>query len=696
MDKILGGVKDFSDIKKYLAAINQTTDDFLYVFDFSNHQIEFFGPIYNSFNINQIEQQICTYEEFLSVVHSADRKALRADLKKALDGEKDAHDLDFRMFKNSGETVWLNSRGKVLHDDKGNPYAMIGRLSEEAVRHLFNPVTGLWNKTKLHDDLQNKLKKNKGWLMKLRIPSFVDINLMHGREFGNELLCEMAELLEEIEGVEESYHTDSNDFALILHECEAEKVEEIYQNIYNGMREKCSVFGGVAPIDNRIFIDVAQIMDAANITLQTAAQNASTNVGFFSVEEIDKRIKDITLFEEMKESVQNDFEGFEIYYQPQIKSGSYELYGVEALLRYNSKKHGRVFPDEFIPILERSGLIESVGMWVLSTALLQCKEWRKSLPALQVSVNFSSIQFENPGLGEKIVGALKEVGLPGSALTVELTESVQLNARAQYSELVKYVKPYGVRLSIDDFGTGYSNLVYLKQLDVNEIKIDRSFVTDIEKNTYNYRLISNVIEFAKINSIHACCEGVETAKELLVLEPLQADFFQGYLFDKPCSVEEITQKYIDSSSEPYKLRTTVIEEICRFKEEFGSIHFNPIKILSENNIGLWIMRIDEKKNRYELYADSVMERVLGVEQKLSPKECYNHWHSRISPEHVEYVDNAIDSMIVVGKAVQLEYDWIHPMVGKVHVRSSGIRTLDDGDRINLEGYHRILTGVEGV
>lgn len=118
------------------------------------------------------------------------------------------------------------------------------------------------------------------------------------------------------------------------------------------------------------------------------------------------------LLEEMTESVQNGFKGFEVYYQPQIKSGSYELHGVEALLRYNSPKRGRVFPDEFIPLLEQSGLIESVGMWVLETALAQCKAWRENIPALQVAVNFSSVQFEDRRLGEKIVDALKSLQLP--------------------------------------------------------------------------------------------------------------------------------------------------------------------------------------------------------------------------------------------------------------------------------------------
>lgn len=696
MDKLLDAVKDFSAIKRYLEAINQTTDDFLYMYDIPNNQLQFFGNIYDAFKMGGPESGMRKFEEILSIVHPADCITLIADVEKIRRGEKDSHDIDFRMFNVRGETVWVNSRGKVLHDENGAPYVMIGRLSEEALRHLFNPLTGLWNKTKLREDLKNRLKSGKGWLMLLGIPTLSDINLSHGRNFGNQLLCEMANILEEIPCIEESYHVDNNDFALIISECDNETAEKIYGRICREMMEKCSVSAGVVPIDNGVFIDASQLMDSANITLQNAIQNAGGGVEFFSSEEIRKRISEQILLEDLKESIQNDFKGFEVYYQPQIRSGNYELYGVEALLRYNSKTRGRVFPDEFIPLLEQTGLIDSVGMWVLSTALAQCKEWRKNIPELHVAVNFSSVQFEDHRIGEKIVEALKAVQLPGNALTVELTESVQLNQNQHYYNIIKCIKSYGVRFAIDDFGTGYSNLGYLKQLDVNEIKIDRSFVSEIEKNSYNYRLISNVIEFAKNNAIDACCEGMETARELSILEPLQPDYFQGYLFDRPCTAEDIEQKYMHDSSDAYRARLETLEGIYRYKEQHGGIHFDPKNILHENDIGLWIVRIDIKKNYFEMYADVVMERVLGLNQEVSPKECYDYWYNRICPDDVAYVRKAIRRMILGGKALQLEYRWNHPTLGEVSVRSSGIRVQDDHGKIVLEGYHRLLAGVDRV
>ncbi len=690
----MNGSKDYSAVKRYLALVNQTTDDFLFLFDIPKNENWFFGDIDKAFAVRRPGSEVNTFEEMLEAVVPGDRKALIADIEKIKSGAKDYHDMNYRWYNRRGEIVWVSCRGKVVQDENGMPAAMIGRVSEEALRHLFNPLTGLWNKTKLREDMKERLKGFTGYLMMIGIPSLTDINLTHGRSCGNQLLRELAELFEQMDGIENAYHIDSNDFALMLNTTEPRMAEEIFNRISDSVNEKCTCFAGVVPMDNSVFIDVPQLIDSAKITLKRAEESAAERIVFFSPDEISQRITALTLLEELKESVQNDFEGFEVYYQPQIRSQKYELYGVEALLRYVSPKRGRVFPDEFIPLLEQSGLIEDVGMWVLEQALRQCKAWREKVPSLRVAVNFSSVQFENPGLGERIVDTLKRIGLPGEALTAELTESVQLKENERYTQQIKYIKSYGVRFSIDDFGTGYSNIRYLKELDVSEIKIDRSFVSEIEKNSYNYRLIVNVLEFSKNNAIHACCEGVETPRELSVLEALQPDFFQGYLFDKPCTPEEIEHKYLHEFSDEYKARLDSIEELQRYKEQFGSIHFNPQNILSENNIGLWILRLDEKEHRRELHVNEVMESVLGLAEKLSPTECYEYWRSRISPEDTEFVRQSFRSMVYDKRAVELEYRWYHPRLGEVSVRSSGIRTADDSGKVVLEGYHRILNGAE--
>lgn len=696
MDKFFKTSRGFSSTRRLLEAINRTTDDFLFVFDMPQNEIWFFGSIDERFSVRAPGNQTSTLEEVLAVVHPRDRKSLEEEIARIARGEQLQHDRNCRWIDREGNSVWVNVRGKVVQDEDGVPLIMIGRVSEEAVRHLCNRLTGLWNKNKLREDIRPLLEQSGKYLMLLDIHGLADINLIHGREFGDALLRAVAATLDEATSVEQVYHIDHNNFAVVIDATKEAEVSALFAFVCAAFEEKCTFSASAVPIEKSIFINEGQLIDSANVILNSAKKKTVRGLDFFSAEEIDRRVRSRALLKELNESVQNGFEGFEVYYQPQVRGSSYELLGVEALLRYTSKERGRIFPDAFIPLLEQSRLIEQVGMWVLDTALAQCKVWRESLPELHVSVNFSAVQFEDRHIGEKIVDALKRADLPGSALAVELTESHQLRENEHFYNRLKYIRAYGVRFAIDDFGTGYSNLGYLKTLDVTAIKIDRSFVADIEKGTYNFNLIGNMIEFAKANSIHTCCEGVETKKELSILESLQPDSLQGYLFDKPCTAEEIHEKYICRTTDAYQNRVAAVQEICRYNEESGMIYFDPRSILRDNDVGLWIVRIDREKNLYELHADETMLHVLGLSERISPVECYRYWYDRIHSEHIAVVDNSLSVMYHGGKMVQFRYIWKHPTLGDVLVRSSGRRVREENGMVIMEGYHRMLTDVEGI
>ena len=403
-----------------------------------------------------------------------------------------------------------------------------------------------------------------------------------------------------------------------------------------------------------------------------------------------KRDFEVKLLEELRQSVGNDFDGFELHYQPQVQSGNYKLTGVEALLRYRSQKYGRVFPDVFIPLLEQSGLIKSVGLWVLREAATQCKKWRVFLPELQVSVNFSAIQFEEDHLAEKVLQILQMVGLEPNALTIEITESLEIHNSKKLMDTMNLLRICGVKFSVDDFGTGYSNLGYLKQMNVDEIKIDRSFISGIEKDTYNHKLVSNIIEFAKNNDIRTCCEGVENERELTILEMLVPDAIQGYFFARPDTAKNIQNAYIDSQTPEYQKQQAFVQNIYDFKGKVGVLHFEPRDILRENGVGLWVMRLNEKTNQHELHVDETMERVLAMGAKYTPEECYQYWKSHIHPSHAAYVQQTLSKMILDQKALQIEFQWCHPKLGDVMVRFSGKRVNDADGMVVLEGYYRII------
>ena len=696
MDNFLKTNEGFQTTLKLMDTINHSTDDYLFIWDIPADTRWFFGDIDKYYDIRKNGSETNNTKEMMRIIHPADRAAVLESLTQIAKGHKSTHNMDYRWVNRKGESVWINCHGTVIHDDEDKPYIMIGRVSEENLRHLYNPLTSLWNKNKLRQDLKEKLAFSKGYLMFLDVDGLAAINLSHGRKYGDQLLKEIAECFENLENVNMAYHVDHNYFALILDVNAQDEVLSVYEAIKNKMLGKCTFTASAVPIDKSLFYDETQLLDSINMTLKKAKALSNNRIEFFSSEDLSKKIASLALLEELKQSVENNCEGFEVYYQPQLRMGSYDIYGVEALLRYNSKIRGRVFPDEFIPVLEQSGLIKDVGMWVLEQALSQCKKWRETLPKLRVSVNFSVLQFEDSDLAEKVVDKLKHIGLAGDVLTIEITESMEIHNSEQIIDTMRCLKEYNINFALDDFGTGYSNLGYLKQMNVDEIKIDRAFVSGIEKDTYNHNLISNVIEFAKGNEIRTCCEGVESTRELMTLEMLFPDIIQGYLFDKPNTAEMIEKAYINSNASEFLQRVQFVKKIYELKEKMGVIHFEPKDILRENGVGLWVMRMNQTENHYELHVDETMERLLAVGMKYTPQECYEHWNSHIHPDYTEYVKENIEKMIHGDKALQIEFPWIHPELGDVMVRFSGKRVRNSDGMVVLEGYYRIIADVIGV
>lgn len=685
-------------IKNYLNVLRilcKSTDSYLYLWNINKDESWFFGDVDRDYALRKKGSATNTTAEMVNIVYPADRAALQADLAKIMAGEKDTHDMDYRWMNRKGEPVWINCRGKVLPDDKGKPFVMIGRVSDKSLRYLYHPLTKLFNKNKMFMDLKEQIMpQNTGFLMLMGIDNLGSINLRNGRAYGDEVIKKCAQVIEANKDVHNVWHVENNCYALYLNVKTTEDVHRVYDEIVTELSDYCTLSAGVVANSKELFGDEGNLYACAEMMLEKAKDIGIRNIVFFSQEDLTERLKTIQFMEEMQSSVRKNCEGFYLCYQPQIKTGNYHLFGAEALLRYRSDTCGNIYPDEFIPLLEQSKLIKQVGIWTLETALRQCKKWRETVPEFHISVNFSVVQLEDRDIAERVLDILNKVGIPGNALTIELTESIQIQSINQLLPIFKSWRDAGIELSIDDFGTGYASMSYLKQLDVNEIKIDKMFVRDVEEATYNYRLISNMIEFAKNSGMRVCCEGVEDMRELTVLEGLSPSLFQGYLFSKPRETEDFEKAFIDSSTPEYREKEAFIQKIYDYKESMHFIYFNTKNILRDTNLGLWIIRINEETGYAEMHADETMERILGVDRKYTPQECYNFWHSRIREDYLDYVNENVGHMIEANVVVQLQYPWQHPFYGEVMVRCSGRRIEDSDGMITLEGYHRIISDIE--
>ncbi len=241
-------------------------------------------------------------------------------------------------------------------------------------------------------------------------------------------------------------------------------------------------------------------------------------------------------------------EQFEVYYQPVVHSGMHTIIGAEALLRWQHPQRGLLTPDEFLAVSEDIGLIATLGDWVLRQACRQAQGWQSIDPAraFSISVNLSAPEMFSADLIGRVERALAESGLPGKLLVLEITERIMMADRDQATLQLGELRKLGVRIAIDDFGTGYSSLAYVRDLPVDILKIDRSFVTPLGVDHQALALVRAIVGIADALDLDVIVEGAETAAQIELLDELGCQVVQGFYFGQPVSAEELRNRLMRS------------------------------------------------------------------------------------------------------------------------------------------------------
>ena len=674
-----------------LDTISSSIEDYLYLWDINKNEYYFYGDGDHHYPILNNDHHFTTMEKVSEVIYPGDLDKLNKDMLLIVNGKKKEHNIICRWLTSDGNYEWVNSRGKVIDDYYGKPAIMIGSVSNKTLRHLINPITNLFNRTKLIDYMgSEEFKKRQCYVILITIDNFSDLNYTYGRKFGNKLLIQFSNILAANGSLDDLYHIEDECFALLLDTTNEEEVKTIFNNIRVATDDKCNLSAGAVINDQKVFEDKNSLYEAVKQTLIEAQKINKDALVFYSKDDIERKLSTLELIKELEAAVENNYEGFYITYQPQVDAKTFEIFGAEALLRFNSKTRGLVSPDIFIPLLERSSSIIKIGIWVLRSALLQCKKWRKVKPNMHISVNLSTIQLRDKDIVNDILSVLNIANMPGSALTLEITESNQLMNTTVISNIFKRLKANDIEIAIDDFGTGYANVSYLKYLNINEVKIDRIFVSNLEKASYNYNLIKNIINFTSTYGIRVVCEGVESVKEMALLDSLGPSYIQGYLFGRPLSAEVFTNTYIsESSNEAYEYKLFIRQTRMRINE-INFIDFNHKKFLSQTGLGLWLMKIDVVNNTREMHIDETTEHILGIKEKLTPTECFEFWVEHFIRTNSTDIDNILLKLMSVDHMLELEFPWNHPIYGKIRLRISG-KFVDQVDNIvTIEGYQRII------
>ena len=262
----------------------------------------------------------------------------------------------------------------------------------------------------------------------------------------------------------------------------------------------------------------------------------------------------------MRDATSNGYHEFKIFYQPivDIQKENTPCVGAEALIRWNSSALGFISPADFIPLAEYLGLINPIGNHVLRQACLACKEWNDmSHPEYKVNVNLSVIQLLQNNIVEIVEDTLKETGLNPRNLTLEVTESLAINDMERMKGIMRRIRTLGVRIALDDFGTGYSSLNHIREIPLDVIKVDQSFVRDLVENEYSQSFVKMVAELASTLGVSICVEGIEKYEQYKVLEDMKVRMVQGYYFDRPMPKADFIEKYVKTSTEEPVKKNTV-------------------------------------------------------------------------------------------------------------------------------------------
>jgi diguanylate cyclase (GGDEF)-like protein len=439
--------------------------------------------------------------------------------------------------------------------------------SSEQIRYLayYDTLTNLPNRPMFTEHLKTTLahakrKKESLAVMFLDLDNFKQVNDTLGHSAGDDLLKEMAGRLVDcvrgsdylaVSGTPQQTvsRVGGDEFLLLLPDVRGpEGAIKVAKRILSAASKPFVInnyefYVGVS-IGISMYRDdgnnAVSLVICADVAMYHAKKNEKGSFCFYSQHMDTLALKRFTLERDLRKAIEDD--QLRLLYQPLVDCNTGALKGVEALVRWEHPREGLISPASFIPPAEDTGLIIPLGGWVLRNACLQAKAWRKKgFEAVKISVNVSYLQFRRRGFAETVQAILKETNMPSECLDVELTESSVMQAPADDLKTLETIKSWGVQISMDDFGTSYSSLASLRNLPIDTLKIDRSFVNNVISDKDDAVIVTVIINMARLLKLKVVAEGVETVDQLKFLQREGCDTIQGFLISRPISSEEIEQ-----------------------------------------------------------------------------------------------------------------------------------------------------------
>jgi diguanylate cyclase (GGDEF)-like protein/PAS domain S-box-containing protein len=487
----------------------------------------------------------------------------RAEFARLLQEQGAVRNFESQVYRHDGSIIWISENARAARNADGSVQFYEGTVVDITERKQYeaelehqashDSLTGLPNRSLLRDRIEQAIAKARD-AARLVAVVFVDldhfklINDSLGHHVGDCLLLEIAARLSSCVRSRDCVARQGGDeFVLVLTEQDNEEeiiaivrrlLETISQPwVHNGEEYglSCSIGISCYPQDGA---DPDALLRSADAAMYKAKESGRSTYHFYTAE-LNQAISERL---ELENSLRHALERgeFRVHYQPRVEVASGRIVGAEALIRWECPGKGLIPPDSFIPIAEESGLIIPIGQWVLQEACRQNRAWQRAgLPPIGISVNLSPIQFRHAGLVESVAAALADAGLAAAYLELELTESFVMHDAERLNVAMQSLKQLGVDIAVDDFGTGYSSLSYLKRFPVDRLKVDKSFVRDIDSDPDDAAIVRAIITLGHALGLRVVAEGVETRAHLEFLREHGCDELQGYFFSRPVPAAEM-------------------------------------------------------------------------------------------------------------------------------------------------------------
>ncbi len=545
--------------ERYALAVNGAKDG-LWDWDLKANRI-YFSPRWKSmlgYANGAIGEQPA---EWFDRIHPDDQPAVQAALSAHLAGRAPDFESEYRIRHSGGAYRWVLTRGLAVRDEEGEAYRMAGsqsditarKMAEERLLHdaFHDHLTGLPNRALFMDRLGMAIAHAKRRLSYTYAVLFIDldrfknVNDSLGHSVGDELLIAVARRLEScLRPGDTVARLGGDEFTILLDEvADVDHAVHVAQRLHREMVRPFKVQGHEVFVTMSLGITLGagghydrpeEVLRDADTAMYGAKTSGKARDAVFDYQMHDRAVALLELETDLRRAVERA--EFEIYYQPIVSLASGKIDAFEALLRWRHPRRGLLPPDSFVPVAEDTGLIVPIGWWVLHEACSQLALWQ-SLPwasqHLAVTVNLSGKQFMQADLVERVEEILRTTGIQPGSLRLEMTESTIMEQAEEAVEKLMALRRLGVKLYIDDFGTGYSSLSYLHRLPVDALKIDRSFISEMDSGSERAEIVGTIVTLARTLRMDVAAEGIETAEQVSRLRALACHYGQGFFFSEP-------------------------------------------------------------------------------------------------------------------------------------------------------------------